>query len=85
MPKFSIFWRDGKRDVLQGKTVADALTQAGYGQGALAALDFHAKGDCKEWEWSPTKREWERIVCIDCGAAIPKGDLWCDTHRSAKL
>lgn len=56
--KFTFFWRDGKREVLAGSDAADALSRAGYGGGALRALDFHAKGDNDEYEYDSTARDW---------------------------
>jgi len=59
--KYTFYWLDGKRDVFKGKTPADALTQAGYGGGALAALDFHCPGDNNEYKWNVETKTWDRI------------------------
>ena len=48
---YTFYWLDGKRQVLPGSDAADALNRAGYGAGALRALDFHAKGDNDEYAW----------------------------------
>ncbi len=50
--KFTFYWLDGKRDVLQGEDAADALNSAGYGAGVLRALDFYATGDDKRYKWN---------------------------------
>lgn len=42
--KFTLYWRDGTREIVSGRDVADAITRAGYGNGALGALDFWAAG-----------------------------------------
>lgn len=34
-------WRNGTNETLQGTDPADALSRAGYGRGALAALDHY--------------------------------------------
>ena len=39
MKNYTYYWRDGKREVLQGRDPADALTQRGYGGGILRALE----------------------------------------------
>ncbi len=57
---FTLFWRDGLREIVQGKTIAQAMTHAGYGQGALRALDFHAEGDCQSWVWDASARDWRQ-------------------------
>jgi hypothetical protein len=60
MAQFTFYWRTGERQVLSGDDAADALNKAGYGGGAVRALDFHAKGDNQEYEWDATEREWKR-------------------------
>jgi len=55
---FTFFWLDGKRDVLQGRNTADALNRAGYGQGAVAALDFWTNGDDHDYQWNEANRKW---------------------------
>lgn len=65
--EFTLFWLDGKTQIVTGIDIADAMR--GYSQGALAALDFHAKGDIrKEYAWKDTYshsgqkiKEWQRI------------------------
>lgn len=59
--KFTLFWLDGKREVIEGRDVADAMNSAGYGQGSIRALDFHANGDNKEYAWDAGAKSWERI------------------------
>lgn len=56
---FTLFWLDGKSEIVHGKDIADAMTQAGYGQGAVPALDFHGKGDLrKNYVWVPDQHRW---------------------------
>lgn len=57
-PKFTLYWRTGDREVVQGRTVAEAMTLAGYGGGALRALDFWATGDNTEYWWDAKERDW---------------------------
>ena len=57
---FTLFWRDGHRDVLPGNSVSDAMNKAGYGGGAVAALDFYADGDNSEYMWLKSKG-WVRV------------------------
>ncbi len=49
--KFTLYWLDGNREPVEGTTFTDAMNKAGYGAGALRALDFHAKGDCQDYVW----------------------------------
>ena len=57
---WTFYWLDGKREVLDGPTAVDALNRAGYGRGALAALDFHAEGDRNHYEWDPAAHTWNK-------------------------
>jgi len=40
MNTYKLYWLDGKEEIVKGDTIAQAFTLAGYGQGALAALDY---------------------------------------------
>lgn len=60
MKKFTLYWRDGKRQVVEGSDPADAMNRAGYGGGAVAALDFYAEGDNHDYRWDAAKRDWVR-------------------------
>lgn len=65
MNTFTLFWLDGKREVVHGGDIASAMTKAGYGNGALRALDFHAKGDNDKYKWNSVKLEWNLIEPAD--------------------
>lgn len=58
--KFTYYWLTGKREVLEGKDTADALNKAGYGGGALRALDFYQEGDVDDYAWNEEKHAWEK-------------------------
>lgn len=38
---FILHWLNGKTEEVKGTTIADAFTNAGYGAGALGALDYY--------------------------------------------
>jgi hypothetical protein len=56
--QWTFFWLTGERQVLEGDKPNEALMFAGYGGGAIRALDFYAKGDNNEWEWNKEKHSW---------------------------
>lgn len=60
-PKFTLFWLTGQREVVQGRDIAEAVSRAGYGGGALRALDFYANGINDDYRWVAGERKWERI------------------------
>jgi hypothetical protein len=55
---YTLYWRDGKREIVKGKNLTEALTFAGYGGGAFKALDFHTLGVNDEYEWDKDKHDW---------------------------
>lgn len=55
---FTFYWRTGQRNVFPGRDPAEALNNAGFGGGAIRALDFYADGDDSEWQWIASTREW---------------------------
>lgn len=57
--KYTFFWPDGVREVLEGKAPEHALELAGYGFGAINAVDFFAEGDNKKYIWHDHK--WIKI------------------------
>jgi hypothetical protein len=57
---FTLYWLGGKREVVKGTDIADAMNHAGYGHGALKALDFHCKGIDYDYEWNSETKEWDR-------------------------
>lgn len=41
MHKFILYWLDGNTEIVEGTDIADAFTRAGYGHGAIRALDYY--------------------------------------------
>jgi hypothetical protein len=57
--QYTFFWRDGTAEVFSGETASNALRKAGYGRGALNALDFYDSGDTrKERMFDKVNRKW---------------------------
>lgn len=61
-PCFTLFWKDGMREIVRGPSVADAMTRAGYGAGAVRALDFWAEGDETNYTYVQERRSWVRTT-----------------------
>lgn len=55
---FTLYWLTGRREVVSGRDIAEAMTLAGYSAGALRALDFYASGDNQEYNWVEGERKW---------------------------
>lgn len=58
--KFTLYWRSGETETVEGASIDDAFSKRGYGTGALAALDFYDRGEPKYW-WDPSKKDWVRV------------------------
>lgn len=57
-PIYTLYWRTGKREIVKGRSIAEAITLAGYSRGALRALDFYSPGDDHRYEWNEKNRDW---------------------------
>ena len=58
MKKFRLYWLDGKTEVVEGSDIADAFSKAGYGGGAIQALDFYENGELQSYEWNAEEKTW---------------------------
>lgn len=65
MQKFVLYWRDGKYEIVEGNTISEAFTHAGYGAGAIRALDFYGRGENIQYEWNSDTKEWDRFRLIE--------------------
>lgn len=41
MKEFVLYWLDGTSEKVHGRTIAEAFALAGYGGGAIRALDYY--------------------------------------------
>lgn len=41
MKKYRLHWLDGSTEVVTGYSISDAFMKAGYGGGAIYALDYY--------------------------------------------
>jgi hypothetical protein len=56
--KFTLYWLSAERQVIEGDTIEDAFTKAGYGNGATKALDFYAVGEDDSYYWDNSISQW---------------------------
>lgn len=64
LEKFTIWWRDGTRSVIEGVSIDDAFTKAGYGAGAVKAVDWYDRGDVDTHYWCTATKNWLRRTPI---------------------
>lgn len=62
MKFFTIYWLGGNRSVVNGKDIADAFSRAGYGGGAVNAIDWYDEGVSETHFYNKQERQWERYV-----------------------
>lgn len=59
---FTLYWLGGSRNVIKGKDIADAFTKAGYGGGAVNALDWYDNGISETHWYDKEAKEWKKYV-----------------------
>lgn len=52
MNEYKLHWLDGKVETVKGNSIADAFTRAGYGAGAMRALDWHEEVSTKVFKFT---------------------------------
>ena len=50
MKKFRLHWLTGCKEIVEGNDIASAMTHAGYGGGAIKALDWYEEINPSEQE-----------------------------------
>lgn len=59
---YTLFWLTGKSELVKGNDPAQAMTLAGYSNGAVRALDFFGEGDIRNhWEWNRDQHQWRSV------------------------
>jgi len=56
--KYFLYWMDGDKEVISGTSIEDAFAKAGYGGGALTALDFFSSEDTHDYD--RTEHCWKK-------------------------
>jgi hypothetical protein len=59
MKTFTLFWIDGKKEIIRGDSITSAFTSAGYGRGAMIALDFYAEGESDDYRYNTMELRWK--------------------------
>jgi hypothetical protein len=60
--KFKLYWLDGFVEEIEGDSISDAVSNTGYGGGAMQALDFWSDSPEKDnYVWDPNKKKWVNL------------------------
>lgn len=58
MLEFTLYWKDGKLEIVKGASISDAFTKAGYGGGAINALELYEGGSTPKYVW--LNNSWQK-------------------------
>jgi len=64
MNTYILYWKDGTKQTIKGNTIGHAFTLAGYGHGAIRAVDFYSTNPNETYLWNPITRIWNRTWSI---------------------
>lgn len=65
MKTFTLFWLTGETQLVTGNSPAEAMNNAGIGNGALRALDFYAEGYKRnDYTYIDANRGWQNKALI---------------------
>lgn len=59
---FTLYWLNGTKNVIKGLTIEEAFTRAGYGGGAVGALDWYDNGISETHWYDKNAKEWKEYV-----------------------
>lgn len=62
---WTIYWLDGTKSNLAGQTIEAAFNLAGYGNGAIAAVDFYVEGNDSEYTYNKNTKTWEKYIDLN--------------------
>lgn len=74
--KFTLYWKTGDREVVEGRDIGEAMTLAGYGGNAGAALELWTRGENHDYTWNAETREWKPTPDSPLGQAIEQAKQW---------
>jgi hypothetical protein len=61
MKTYTLFWLTGRKELVKGDTIAQAMTSSGYSNGSTRALDFFANGDrMHTHSWDSINKRWQQ-------------------------
>lgn len=58
MKTFILYWIGGKIETAKGESISDAFAKAGYGEGAINALDFTEEKNYPTYKWDNKNRTY---------------------------
>lgn len=75
--KYVLYWKTGKKEIVEGGNITQAFTSAGYSTSALMALDFYSNDDYiyKNGKWQKKGKKCKKCgeikqvyenICYDC-------------------
>lgn len=62
--RYTLYWRNGDRNIVIGKTIEEAFTASGYGAGAIHALDWYDEGVSETHYYDKQMSTWVKYEPI---------------------
>ena len=63
MKQYTLFWKNGKSEVVEGGHPSDAIIKAGNDIKTLKELSFYSAGDARhKWDWDREQRKWKSVA-----------------------
>ena len=59
MGSFTLYWKNGKHEIVDGADVVDAMRNAGYSDSAIHNLSFFLRGRDRAFRWRKDTLTWE--------------------------
>lgn len=60
MATYTLFWPDGRSEVVEGNDIVHAINKAGYGRKGISALDFYTTKDSRDrYRWDQETKTWK--------------------------
>jgi len=79
---YTLYWHNGDRNIVTGKTIVEAFTAAGYGAGAIHALDWYDEGVTEAHYYDKQMSTWVKYEPIH----LHFNDVdWSDPGLAAEL
>lgn len=59
---FTIYWKDGTKNIISGNSIEEAFTVAGYSAGVLKGIVGYSEGVEDTHYWDADKNEWLKYI-----------------------
>jgi len=58
---YTLYWKNGKREIVIGHNIADAMLRNKYSFSSIKLLDFYMNGNNNKYYWDNTTSLWVEL------------------------